>query len=295
MVMSFFRRRDDSGIDRIEAQVQLMVTDARHTFDLAMNALTGGSVASVGEEVRRTDRRINVTEMEIRRELVVHFSVHAAGDATEMLVFMNMIKDLERIGDYNKNVFDLAEEGVSFLDADDLDRILGFRDEISSRIALMGEILTARDAEADKIQGLGLGADDYITKPFSMRELRARVTSALRRDQLSREAGAEQRVEGDTLEGGGILIDLIAHEVTVRGEPVTLRPREFELLEYLMRHPGQALSREMILESVWGYSYGGETRTVDVHVRWVREKVEVDPAQPEHIQTVRSVGYKFVA
>ena len=105
------------------------------------------SVASVADEVRRTDRQINVTEMEIRRELVVHFSVHAGGDATEMLVFMNMVKDLERIGDYNKNVFDLAEEGVSFAGADDLERILGFRDEISSRIALMGEILTVRDEE----------------------------------------------------------------------------------------------------------------------------------------------------
>ena len=147
MVMSFFRRPDDSGIDHIEAQVQRMVTDARHTFDLAMNAVTGGAVASVADEVRRTDRQINVTEMEIRRELVVHFSVHAGGDATEMLVFMNMVKDLERIGDYNKNVFDLAEEGVSFAEADDLERILGFRDEISSRIALMGEILTVRDEE----------------------------------------------------------------------------------------------------------------------------------------------------
>jgi len=147
MVMSFFRRPDDSGIDHIEAQVQRMVTDARHTFDLAMNAITGGLVASVADEVRRTDRQINVTEMEIRRELVVHFSVHAGGDATEMLVFMNMVKDLERIGDYNKNVFDLAEEGVSFAGADDLERILGFRDEISSRIALMGEILTVRDEE----------------------------------------------------------------------------------------------------------------------------------------------------
>ena len=147
MVMSFFRRPDDSGIDHIEAQVQRMVNDARHTFDLAMNAVTGGAVASVADEVRRTDRQINVTEMEIRRELVVHFSVHAGADATEMLVFMNMVKDLERIGDYNKNVFDLAEGGVSFAGADDLDRILGFRDEISSRIALMGEILTVRDEE----------------------------------------------------------------------------------------------------------------------------------------------------
>ena len=147
MVMSFFRRSDDSGLGHIEAQVQRMVNDARHTFDLAMNALAGGSVASVADEVRRTDRQINVTEMEIRRELVVHFSVHAGGDATEMLVFMNMIKDLERIGDYNKNIFDLAEEGVSFAEAEDLERILGFRDEVSSRIALMGEILTERDEE----------------------------------------------------------------------------------------------------------------------------------------------------
>ena len=118
MVMSFFRRPDESGIEHIEAQVQRMVNDARHTFDLALNAITGGSVETVADEVRRTDRRINVTEMEIRRELVVHFAVHGGADATEMLVFMNMIKDLERIGDYNKNIFDLAEEGVSFAGAD---------------------------------------------------------------------------------------------------------------------------------------------------------------------------------
>ena len=147
MVMSLLRRAVVRGFDHFEGLVQRMVTDARDTFDLALNAVTGGSVASVADEVRRTDRQINVTEMEIRRELVVHFSVHAGGDATEMLVFMNMVKDLERIGDYNKNIFDLAEEGVSFAEADDLERILGFRDEISSRIALMGEILTVRDEE----------------------------------------------------------------------------------------------------------------------------------------------------
>jgi phosphate uptake regulator len=147
MVMSFFRRPDESGIEHIEAQVQRMVNDARHTFDLALNAITGGSVETVADEVRRTDRRINVTEMEIRRELVVHFAVHGGADATEMLVFMNMIKDLERIGDYNKNIFDLAEEGVSFAGADDLEHILAFRDETSSRIAEMGEILAVQDGE----------------------------------------------------------------------------------------------------------------------------------------------------
>jgi len=146
MVMSFFRS-DEGGISQIESQVQRMIADARHTFDLAMNAVTGGAVETVADEVRRTDRQINLTEIEIRRELLVHISVHGTTDAGEMLVFMNMIKDLERIGDYNKNIFDLALEGVSFSGAEDLEQILGFRDELSSRIALMGEILDTRDED----------------------------------------------------------------------------------------------------------------------------------------------------
>ena len=146
MVMSFFRS-DEGGISQIESQVQRMIADARHTFDLAMNAVTGGAVETVADEVRRTDRQINVTEIEIRRELLVHISVHGTADAAEMLVFMNMIKDLERIGDYNKNIFDLALEGVSFSGAEDLEQILGFRDELSSRITLMGEILDTRDED----------------------------------------------------------------------------------------------------------------------------------------------------
>jgi phosphate uptake regulator len=144
--MSFFRS-DEGGISQIESQVQRMIADARHTFDLAMNAVTGGAVETVADEVRRTDRQINLTEIEIRRELLVHISVHGTADAAEMLVFMNMIKDLERIGDYNKNIFDLALEGVSFSGAEDLEQILGFRDELSSRIALMGEILDTRDED----------------------------------------------------------------------------------------------------------------------------------------------------
>ena len=146
MVMSFFRS-DEGGISQIESQVQRMIADARHTFDLAMNAVTGGAVETVADEVRRTDRQINVTEIEIRRELLVHISVHGTADAGEMLVFMNMIKDLERIGDYNKNIFDLALEGVSFSGDEDLEQILGFRDELSSRITLMGEILDTRDED----------------------------------------------------------------------------------------------------------------------------------------------------
>ena len=147
MVMSFFRKPEEGGLEHIDAQVQRMINDARHTFDLAMNALTGGPVATVADEVRRTDRRINTTEMEIRRELVVHASVHGGVDTPEVLVFMNMVKDLERIGDYNKNIFDLADEGVSLAEAPDLGRLLGYRDELSARIALMGELLTTRDED----------------------------------------------------------------------------------------------------------------------------------------------------
>ena len=160
MVMSFFRKPEEGGLEHVEAQVQGMINDARHTFDLAMNALTGGPVATVADEVRRIDRQINVTEMEIRRELVVHASVHGGVDTPEVLVFMHMVKDLERIGDYNKNIFDLADEGVSLAEAPDLGRLLGYRDELSSRIALMGELLTTRDED---------GARAYITRGDELR------------------------------------------------------------------------------------------------------------------------------
>ena len=160
MVMSFFRIPEESGLKHIDAKVQGMINDARHTFDLAMNALTGGPVATVADEVRRTDRQINTTEMEIRRELVVHASVHGGVDTPEVLVFMHMVKDLERIGDYNKNIFDLADEGVSLAEAPDLGRLLGYRDELSSRIALMGELLTTRDEDR---------ARAYITRGDELR------------------------------------------------------------------------------------------------------------------------------
>ena len=158
--MSFFRKPEEGGLEHVDAQVQGMINDARHTFDLAMNALTGGPVATVADEVRRIDRQINVTEMEIRRELVVHASVHGGVDTPEVLVFMHMVKDLERIGDYNKNIFDLADEGVSLAEAPDLGRLLGYRDELSSRIALMGELLTTRDED---------GARAYITRGDELR------------------------------------------------------------------------------------------------------------------------------
>ena len=152
-------------------------------------------------------------------------------------------------------------------------------------------VLTARDAESDKVRGLGLGADDYVTKPFSMQELIARVGAMLRRDRLSRDAAGG--VDGGALRGGDIELRPGAREVRRGGAAVQLRPREFDLLEHLMRHPRQALPRERILERVWGYEFAGGTRTVDVHMRWLRQKLERSPSDPRHLLTVRTIGYKF--
>jgi DNA-binding response OmpR family regulator len=158
-------------------------------------------------------------------------------------------------------------------------------------------MLTARADEVDRVVGLEVGADDYLTKPFSMRELLARVKALLRRVRLIREEMAGQQAAPGTerLAFGNLVIDLDRREVLVRGESLRLKPQEFELLVFLARHPGMALSRGLLLERVWGWDYGGGSRTVDVHVRWLREKIEADPANPQHIVTVRGVGYCFEA
>ena len=156
-------------------------------------------------------------------------------------------------------------------------------------------MLTARADEVDRVVGLEVGADDYLTKPFSMRELLARVKALLRRVRLVREEMAEETgaPRSEQLVFGDLVIDLDRREVLVESEPVRLKPKEFDLLVFLARHPGMALSRDLLLERVWGWDYGGGSRTVDVHVRWLREKVETDPANPERIVTVRGVGYCF--
>jgi DNA-binding response OmpR family regulator len=156
-------------------------------------------------------------------------------------------------------------------------------------------ILTARDEEIDRVIGLEIGADDYITKPFSMRELMARVKAHLRRERLIRqEVGAQlETTSQDVFTFGNLTLDLSRREVLLDGNPLGLKPKEYDLLLFLAQHRRQALSRQFLLERVWGWDFAGGTRTVDVHIHWLREKIEEDASQPTRIVTVRGSGYRF--
>jgi two-component system response regulator RegX3 len=151
-------------------------------------------------------------------------------------------------------------------------------------------MVTAKDAEADKVAGLELGADDYVTKPFSVRELISRVRANLRRT-LHQPVPADS-VE-DVLTGGAVRMDVARHEVSVGGEAVAFPPKEFELLETLLRRKGRLLTRDFLIEEVWGPDYFGDTKTLDVHVKRLRRKIERDPHHPDNLLTVRGLGYKF--
>ena len=148
-------------------------------------------------------------------------------------------------------------------------------------------MLTAKDSEIDKVVGLEIGADDYVTKPYSSRELLARVRAVLRRGQESEDLSPA------TLEAGPVRMDVDRHVVTVAGEHVALPLKEFELLELLLRNTGRVLTRHQLIDRVWGSDYVGDTKTLDVHVKRLRSKVEADPGAPRHLVTVRGLGYKF--
>jgi two-component system response regulator RegX3 len=150
-------------------------------------------------------------------------------------------------------------------------------------------MLTARDSEVDKVVGLELGADDYVTKPFSHRELLARVRAVLRR------RGEPEEPASNALEVGPVRMDVERHRVTVDGEAVSLPLKEFELLEVLLRNAGRVLTRQQLIDRVWGPDYVGDTKTLDVHVKRLRAKVEPEPGSPRHLVTVRGLGYKFEA
>lgn len=146
-------------------------------------------------------------------------------------------------------------------------------------------MLTAKDTEVDKVLGLELGADDYVTKPFSSREVLARIHAIMRRPR----GGSPS----EALTGGGISLDHDTMDVVVRGQGVALTPKEFELLEYMMERPNKVLRREVLLDEIWGLDFGGDSRTLDVHIKRLRAKCEADPGKPSHLLTVRGVGYKF--
>ncbi len=149
-------------------------------------------------------------------------------------------------------------------------------------------MLTAKTAEVDKVVGLEVGADDYVTKPFSPRELVARVKANLRRVQMQAQQTQEKR-----LSAGDVAMDVGSRRVTVNAKEVSLSPKEFDLLRILLSHPGRVLGRDFLLNQVWGEDYFGDTRTLDVHIRWLREKIEQDPGRPVRIQTVHGVGYRL--
>jgi DNA-binding response OmpR family regulator len=197
----------------------------------------------------------------------------------------------------NLIILDIMLPGI---DGFEVCRIL--RKEVSIPILM----LTARTEEVDRVVGLEMGADDYLIKPFGMRELFARVKALLRRVQLVREEIAAEQADHSSITESessvlhspllvfdDLTIDQNRHEVRLDNNPIRLKPKEFELLAFLARHKGMALSRDLILERVWGWTFDGNSRTVDVHVRWLREKIETDPGNPRRIVTVRGIGYRF--
>jgi DNA-binding response OmpR family regulator len=232
-----------------------------------------GSTILVVEDDRNLQE---VLEYNLRKE---GYSVLTASDGVEAL-------DAARSGRPDLVILDLM---LPRIDGLEVCRIL--RGEMTVPILM----LTAKTDEVDRVVGLEIGADDYVTKPFSMRELLARVRAMLRRVEMMPQPAAPPAggPMPSSVTAGDLHIDLARHDVSLRGARVELSPKEFDLLAFLASNRGRVFSRDELLEKVWGYDYSGDTRTVDVHVSWLRRKVEDDPAYPRRLVTVRSVGYKF--
>ncbi len=200
---------------------------------------------------------------------------------------------------FDVSVANNGQDGINLFDKNGADLILldlmlpGLSGtEVCRQIRLKSNVpiimLTARDTEIDKVVGLELGADDYVTKPYSSRELIARINAVLRRA-----SSAEPEVENGVISIGPIKLDVDRHIMTLNNMPIQLPLKEFELLEFLMRNSGRVLTRSQLIDRVWGSDYFGDTKTLDVHVKRLRAKIEKDPANPTYIQTVRGLGYKF--
>jgi DNA-binding response OmpR family regulator len=237
-------------------------------------------------------QKILVVEDELTLQETLAYNLSRQGYQVETAGDGQAAVDLARQISPDLIVLDLM---LPILDGFEVCRIL--RNEMSVPILM----LTARDDEIDRVIGLEMGADDYLTKPFSMREFLARVKAHLRRVRMDQESnrmdqensGSQAAESNRLLQFGNLTMDLNRHEVRLEERPLYLKPKEYELLLFLVRHRGHVLSRALILERVWGWDFSGGSRTVDVHIRWLREKIELDPAQPARIITVRGAGYRF--
>jgi len=233
------------------------------------------------------NEKILVVEDEPALQETVAYNLRKQGYAVEIVGDGRAALEAARRVDFDLLLLDIMLPG---LDGLEITRIL--RREMNVPIIM----LTARDDEIDRVVGLEMGADDYLTKPFSMRELMARVKAQLRRSRLHQEElaqYAEKDSPQEILNFDTLIINTTRHEVTLHGEALSLKPKEYELLLFFAEHRGHMLSREFILERVWGWDYVGDSRTVDVHIRWLRKKIEKNPSKPERIITVRGGGYRF--
>jgi two-component system, OmpR family, response regulator RegX3 len=226
-------------------------------------------------------KRILIIEDERPLAEAVEFSLEKEGYEVELALDGETGWKMYESGSHDLVLLDLMLPGIDGM-------------EICRRIRREGAtpviMLTAKDSDVDKILGLEMGADDYVTKPFNMRELVARIRAVLRRAE-----SATGERPGKRLEAGGIVLDEERHEVIVGDKVVVMPLMEYRLLELFMHNPGKALAREYLLNKAWEGDFYGQTKTLDVHIRRLREKIETDPANPEHIITVRGVGYRFEA
>ena len=233
--------------------------------------------------------KILVVEDEIALQETLAYNLKKQGYEVFTTANGNEALDLAREIEPDLIVLDIMLPGI---DGFEVCRIL--RKEMIMPVIM----LTARDDEIDRVVGLEVGADDYLAKPFSMRELLARVKAQLRRVRLNREEAKQlgfQNAKGKDLilEFGNLLIDINRREIKLDGQIINFKPKEYELLTFFAQHKGKVLSREFILEQVWAWDFIGDSRTVDVHVRWLREKIEEYPGNPSRIITVRGAGYRF--
>lgn len=232
-------------------------------------------------------RILVVDDEEPIRELIRFSLVRAGFEAVALADGASCLNEVRRLRP------DLIVLDVMLPDADGFELYRSIREERSVPVIFV----TARDEEFDRVLGLELGADDYLTKPFSPRELVARVRAVLRRtgagDGSGGGPGGGSEKTGTLAVGRHLLMDQTRREVRRDGQVVSLTPREYELMAFMVCHPGRALSRNQLLDGVWGTDYVGESRIVDVHIRHLREKLEEDPANPRHILTVRGFGYRL--